>query len=409
MDLRYTPEYESFRREVLGFLRDHWPLRGADAARPQPEREALFRQRATERGYLYRSIPTKYGGSGQPPDILRSNIILEEFSRAEAPGELSSQGAAMLVPTLLEKGSDAQKAEYIPPTLRGELVWCQGYSEQGAGSDLASIQTRGELDGDEWVINGHKIWTSGAHESDMMFCLVRTEPDAGKHAGISYLLIDMKSPGIRVGTLMQMTRSEEFCEVFFDDVRVPAENIVGKRGEGWAVSRATLMHERNLIGSSDRMRANFQALVDLARKVERNGRPAIEDPHVRQRLAAIQGYVATQVYLGHRTLTAVARGELPGIEALMIKLNSTNIGHQISKLALDLIGDGALEAPSSVVYSPVDDGEHASWLGDYMWSLGIATAGGTANIQRNIIAERGLGLPRERAANLGPQGPTDTG
>jgi alkylation response protein AidB-like acyl-CoA dehydrogenase len=182
---------------------------------------------------------------------LRSNIILEEFSRAEAPGELSSQGAAMLVPTLLEKGSDAQKAEYIPPTLCGELVWCQGYSEQGAGSDLASIQTRGELDGDEWVINGHKIWTSGAHESDMMFCLVRTEPDAGKHAGISYLLIDMKSPGIRVGTLMQMTRSEEFCEVFFDDVRAQdvrrltrASVLRGNRAVQIASLRGALAEER---------------------------------------------------------------------------------------------------------------------------------------------------------------------
>jgi alkylation response protein AidB-like acyl-CoA dehydrogenase len=184
-------------------------------------------------------------------------------------------------------------------------------------------------------------------------------------------------------------------------VRVPIDNIVGKRGEGWAVSRATLMHERNLIGSSERMRANFAALVRLAREADRNGRPAISDPHIRQRLAEIQGYVGTQVYSGHRMLTCIARGEMPGIDALMMKINSTNIGHMISKLALELIGDGALEAPSAVVYSPVDDGRAASWLGDWMWSLGIAIAGGTANIQRNIIAERGLGLPRQRAANLG--------
>jgi len=236
----------------------------------------------------------------------------------------------------------------------------------------------------------------------MMFALVRTEPDAGKHAGISYLLIDMKSPGIRVNTLKQMTGTDEFCEVFFDEVRVPLENLVGKRGEGWAVSRATLMHERNLIGSSGRMKATFDALVRLAQGVERNGRPASQDPHIRQQLAEIWGYVSTQIYSGHRTLSAMAHGGLPGIEAMMMKINSTNIGHRISKLALELIGDGALEAPSDVVYSPVDDGEFKSWLGDYMWSLGIATAGGTANIQRNIISERGLGLPRQRAANLEP-------
>jgi alkylation response protein AidB-like acyl-CoA dehydrogenase len=401
MDLRYTPEYDAFRAEVREFLEAGWPLRNEEAALPLAEREALFRQRAAERGYLYRTFPKKYGGSEQPSDILRSNIILEEFSSAGAPGELSGQGASMLAPTLLEKGTEQQKQQYIPPTLRGEMTWCQGYSEPSAGSDLASVQTKAELDGDHWVVNGHKIWTSGAHEADMMFALVRTEPDAGKHAGISYLLIDMKSPGVRAATVMQMTRAEEFCEVFFDDVRVPVANIVGERGEGWAVSRATLMHERNLIGNSDRMKANFAALVKLAQTVERNGRPASEDANIRQRLAEVQGYVATQVYSGHRMLTCIARGEMPGIDAMMTKINSTNIGHMISKLALELIGDSALEAPSSVAYSPVDNGEHASWLGDYTWSLGIATAGGTANIQRNIIAERGLGLPRQRAANLG--------
>jgi len=400
MDLRYTAEYEAYRAEVREFVASNWPLRGEEAELPLAEREARFRERAIARGYLYRTFPKKYGGSEQPSDILRSNIILEEWERAGAPGELAGQGPSMLAPTLLEKGSEQQKQKYIAPTLRGEIVWCQGYSEPGAGSDLASIQTRAELDCDHWVVNGHKIWTSGAHESDMMFALVRTEPDAGKHAGISYLLIDMKSPGVRAATLMQMTRAEEFCEVFLDDVRVPVDNIVGRRGEGWAVSRATLMHERNLIGNSGRMKANFAALVKLAQSVERNGRPASEDASIRQRLAEIQGYVATQIYSGHRMLTCMARGEMPGIDAMMTKINSTNIGHMISKLALELIGDSALEAPSTVVYSPVDDGRHASWLGDYMWSLGIATAGGTANIQRNIVAERGLGLPRQRATNL---------
>jgi alkylation response protein AidB-like acyl-CoA dehydrogenase len=401
MDLRYTPEYDTFRGEVRAFLKQSWPLSGEQADLPEAERERIFRDLATERSYLYRSIPKKYGGSEQVPDILKSKIILEELTRAGAPGELTGQGPAMLVPTLLEKGTEAQKEKFIPPTIRGEMVWAQGYSEPGAGSDLASLQARAVLDGDEWVINGQKIWTSGAHEADMMFCLVRTEPDAGKHAGISYLLVDMKAPGIRVSTLKQMTGTEEFCEVFLDDVRTPAENIVGERGEGWAVSRATLMHERALIGSSDRMVADFDQLVKLAQKARIDGRPAIEDSHVRQRLAEIQGYVATQTYSGHRMLTATGRGEFAGVVMMMAKINSTNIGHMIAKLALDLIGDGAIEVPNDAPYSPVDDGTHASWLGDWIWSLGIATAGGTANIQRNIVAERGLGLPRERAANMG--------
>ena len=401
MDLRYTPEYDAFRGEVRAFLKQSWPLSGEQADLPEEERERIFRDLATERGYLYRSVPKKYGGSEQEPDILKSKIILEEFTRAGAPGELTGQGPAMLVPTLLEKGNEAQKEKFIPPTIRGEMVWAQGYSEPGAGSDLASLQARAVLDGDEWVINGQKIWTSGAHEADMMFCLVRTEPDAGKHAGISYLLVDMNAPGIRVSTLKQMTGTEEFCEVFFDDVRAPTENIVGERGEGWAVSRATLMHERALIGSSDRMMADFDQLVKLAQKARIDGRPAIEDSHVRQRLAEIQGYVATQTYSGHRMLTATERGEFAGVVMMMAKINSTNIGHMMAKLALDLIGDGAFEVPNDAPYSPVDDGTHASWLGNWIWSLGIATAGGTANIQRNIVSERGLGLPRERAANMG--------
>jgi alkylation response protein AidB-like acyl-CoA dehydrogenase len=399
MDLRYTADYDAFRAEVRAFLAASWPLPG-QAALPEDERERIFRDRAVEAGYLYRSIPKRYGGSEQPSDILKLTIIVEEFARAGAPSQLEGQGPTMLVPTLLEKGSEAQKEQFIRPTIRGEMVWAQGYSEPGAGSDLASLQTRAELDGDEWVINGQKIWTSGANEADMMFCLVRTEPDAGKHAGISYLLVDMKSPGIRVRTLEQMTGTEEFCEVFFDDVRIPAENIVGKRGEGWAVSRATLMHERALIGSGDRMEANFAQLVKLARAARIDGRPAIELADVRQRLAEIQGYVATQTWSGKRMLTATARGEFAGIVMMMAKINSTNIGHRMAKLALDLIGDGALAVPNDAPYSPVDDGTRASWLGNWMWSLGIATAGGTANIQRNIIAERGLDLPREPAANL---------
>jgi len=401
MDLRYKPEYDAFREEVGSFLAANWPLPGGRADLPEGdgERERIFRDLATERGYLYRSIPKRYGGSEQEPDILKSKIIVDEFARAGAPAELAGQGPAMLVPTLLEKGSEAQMEKFIRPTIRGEMIWAQGYSEPGAGSDLASLQTRAVLDGDEWVINGQKIWTSGAQEADMMFCLVRTEPDAGKHAGISYLLVDMKAPGIRVSTLKQMTETEEFCEVFFDDVRTPAENIVGERGEGWAVSRATLMHERALIGSSDRMEANFAQLVKLAREARIDGRPAIEDSSVRQRLTEIQAYVAAQTYSGHRMLTSTARGEFAGIVMMMAKIHATNIGHLMAKLALDLIGDGAFEEPNDVPYSPVDDGTSASWLGNWMWSLGIATAGGTANIQRNIIAERGLGLPRERAAN----------
>jgi alkylation response protein AidB-like acyl-CoA dehydrogenase len=249
------------------------------------------------------------------------------------------------------------------------------------------------------VIHGQKIWTSGAHVADYMFCLVRTEPEASKHAGISYLLLDMKQPGIEVRPLPQMTGHADFNEVFLNGARTPKDWIVGRRGEGWIVSRTTLKHERNSIGDASQTRGLFDALVDLARRSERHGRPAIEDPAVRQRLAAIEGYVLSHVYTGYRQLTAQVRGESPGIVGMMNKLHSTNIGRAITELAQDLLEDQALVDPAQADRRPGEAPTRAEeWVAQTMWALGIAIAGGTANIQRNVIAERGLGLPRDLAA-----------
>ena len=390
MDLTYDSELESFREEVRSFLADNWPRQGDDAVQ-------AFRQRAIDAGYLYRHIPKKYGGSEQEANPLKAQIIREEFGRARAPGEPLGIGPSMLAPTLLERGTEWQKERFIPKTITGEYVWCQGYSEPGSGSDLASLRTKGELVGDQWVINGQKVWTSGAHIADYMFCLVRTEPDAPKHKGISYLLIDMKQPGIEVRPLRTMTGTADFNEVFLTDVRTPRDWIVGERGEGWLVSRTTLKHERNSIGGARRTEEAFLALARLARKTQRGGRPAIEDPLIRQRLAALEGYVQAHKYSGFRQLTKDAKGESAGILTLMMKLFSTNIGHDVSRLALDLLGsDGMLSAGDSHLGTAPRDAH--GWIGRYMYSLGIAVAGGTANIQRNVIAERGLGLPRDAAA-----------
>jgi alkylation response protein AidB-like acyl-CoA dehydrogenase len=399
MDLRYSKEYEEYRREVRAFLKAHWPPTG-DAAKGSPEKQAAdFRALAITQGYVARSIPAAYGGSEQPPDVLKAVIIAEEFGRARAPGDVRGIGASMLVPTLLEHGREDQKQRFIPPTIRGEMHWCQGYSEPGSGSDLASLKTRAELVHGEWVVNGQKIWTSGAQFAQYMFCLCRTEPDAPKHAGISYLLIDMASPGIEVRPLRQMTGSADFNEVFFTNVRVPKDSIVGKRGEGWTVSRSTLKHERNMIGDAAGSRALFEGLVRLARETKRNGKAAIEDSEVRQQLATIEGYVLSHQYSGYRQLTQAARGKDPGIAGMMNKLTSTNIGQSVAKLALDLLGDEGLVAPTQ---EPRGMGlmprGHAGWITQNMWSLGVAIAGGSANIQRNVIAERGLGLPRDFAA-----------
>ncbi|MAG32354.1 MAG: acyl-CoA dehydrogenase [Deltaproteobacteria bacterium] len=398
MDLSYGSEIEDFRREVQAFLGASWPPSGEDEESSHEEQTRRFRERATEQGYLNRHVPKQYGGSQQLPDALRATVIREEFAAAHAPMEPRGIGTMMLVPTLLDRGTDWQKEKFVGPTILGEITWCQGYSEPGSGSDLASLKTRGELRDGEWVINGQKIWTSSAMDADYMFCLVRTEPDAKKHAGISYLLIDMKRPGIDVRPLKQMTGSAEFNEVFLNDVRTPEDWIVGKRGEGWLVSRTTLKHERNSIGAAAQSVGLLEGLVALAKERKLGDRPAIEDAAVRRGLVEIEGYIRSHEYSGYYQMSKDLKSESAGIIQLMNKLNSTNIGDRVAKLVIQILGDDALVAPSALGLG-MGGGGAAGWVNQYMSSLGVAIAGGSANIQRNVIAERGLGLPRDAAAN----------
>ncbi len=396
MDLRFSEEYEAYRSEVKAFLADNWPLEGEEAKLTLTEQQARFRARAIGAGYLARAILRKYGGSEQLADVLKGLIIRQEFGKAQAPLDPAGNGPTMLVPTLLEHGTEEQKERIIPPTMKGELVFCQGYSEPGSGSDLASVQTRAELVGDEWVINGQKTWTSGAQTADYCFCLCRTEPEQSKHAGISYLLIPMKQPGVDVRPLKQMSGDSHFNEVFFDDARTTTDNLVGKRGEGWIVSRSTLKHERNTVGNAQGVAMLFERLVMLAKHVDLEGRPAIQDATVRERLAEIEGYVRSHEYSGYRQLTCDARRQDPGPVVTMNKLVGTNIGKMMGKLGLDLVGDGGLSAPASRWGGdPLVSG---SWVSQFMGSHAQAIAGGTSNIQRNIIGERALGLPRDWAA-----------
>lgn len=397
MDLKFSEEHEAYRRTLREFLKG-WPLQGDEAELPQLEQERLFRRRGIDAGYVYFDIPKEYGGAGQQPDVLKSAIIIEAYARTGAPGNGVNQGPGLLVPTLIEFGTEEQKRRFIPPTLSGELRWCQGYSEPGAGSDLASLQCSAELVADEWVINGQKIWTSNAQDSDYLFGLFRTEPDAGKHAGISYLLIELNQPGIEIRPLKQITGSLDFNEVFFTDARTPAEYIVGNRGEGWAVSRATLKHERNLIGNPNMMREHFDSTVELARRTLRNGRPAIEDPLIRNRLAEIEGYVRTAEVSKLRQMTAAAKGEelkvmLP---MLMNKLYTTDTMQKIMHLAYELLGAEGMLAPTAEDIANYARTHTATgFVEQYIFSQGPAIAGGATNIQLNIIGERGLGLPRD--------------
>jgi alkylation response protein AidB-like acyl-CoA dehydrogenase len=402
VDLRESPEHEAFRADVRAFLASAWPLQRDEARLPEARQHALFRERAVARGYLFRDVPRVYGGSEQPADAIRDAILLEEFAASGVPGSLPSMGPSMLAPTLLELGTEAQRARFIPPTLRHEIAWCQGYSEPNAGSDLASLTSRAELDGDEWVIHGHKVWTSLAAQADWMFGLFRTEPGAAKHAGISYLLVPMKQPGVRVAPLRQMNGGAEFYEVFFDGARTAKENVVGQRGEGWKVSRSTLVHERKLIGDPNYIRRLFRGTLELARRTEWQGRPALSDPGIRRRFARIEGFVLAQEYTNLRQLSASAKGAFLKVMVPMLvtKLHSTNLTQEITRLALDLMGADSLRMPSEEEAQgyTIPKLTAGTLLSQYMFTIATSIAGGASNIQRNIIGERVLGLPRDLRA-----------
>jgi alkylation response protein AidB-like acyl-CoA dehydrogenase len=386
MDLNETPEMATFRGEVKAFLETH-----RDAYAQGSANDPLAWQRLLiEHGYAARTIPKEYGGYGAEPDILKGRIIAEEFIATGAPRGLAGQGISMLVPTLLEVGSEDQKRRWIGPTLRGEIIWCQGYSEPGAGSDLANLQTRAVEDGDDFLISGSKIWTSTAAQAQMMFCLVRTEPEAAKHEGISYLLIPMSTPGIEVRPLKTMTGASEFNEVFFTDVRVPKDQVVGGRGRGWFVANTTLKHERGMLGDPNATEARLNALIELMKSETVDGQRVIDNPVFRDRLMQLQGRVLSMKFNGLRLITSQLTQEPAGLAGLIVKLQGCELNHQLAALAIDALGE------LGILYQ---DGPHlrarGSWQRNYMFDLGLIIGGGTAQIQKNIIAERGLGLPRE--------------
>jgi alkylation response protein AidB-like acyl-CoA dehydrogenase len=387
MDLSYGPEYEAFRHEVRTFLKQRGkdaPSSSVRSVEVSPEMRR-WQTLLVEKGYVCRTVPREYGGAGAEPDLLKTIIIEEEFTQARVALGIENQGISMFVPTLLSYGSDEQKRRYVGPTIRGEMVWCQGYSEPGAGSDLASLKTSAVLDGDEFVVNGQKIWTSTAKEAQMMFALVRSEPDAPKHKGISYLLIDMKSPGLEVRPLKTMTGAASFNEVFFDNVRVPKENLVGQRGQGWEVGTTTLFHERNMLGRSHQTETMLQQCADVLRDTG-----AISDAVFRDRFASIEARVLAMKYHGLRLLTDGLKGRKSGGASLITKLNGCQLNHDICALAIDALREhGVLRRGSKYVR---DEG---IWQAQYMFTLGLIIGGGTAQIQKNIIAEHGLGMPRE--------------
>jgi alkylation response protein AidB-like acyl-CoA dehydrogenase len=401
MNLNYGPEYKNFKKEVITFCKKWEGVHFVDEAKlPLTPITKVGGKKITRtewqsilinEGYFARSIPKEYGGYGGESDIIKNRIIASEFSNNKIPSPMSGQGIDMLVPTLLELGTEEQKKQYIEKTLLGEIIWCQGYSEPNAGSDLASLQTKGELVDDNWVINGQKIWTSTAQYSQMMFCLVRTEPEAKKHAGISYLLIPMETPGIDIRPLVDMTLKAGFNEVFFTDVTIPETNIVGKRGEGWAVANATLTHERGSLTDPNGTMNRINSLIDRMKKETINGKKLIDIPVYRDKLMALQAKVMAFQSNSLRVLSAkINSGQDIKMAGMIQKYYGTELRHELEGFAVDVMGEiGTLYEDSPHLR------DKGSWQFLYMYYLGLIIGGGTSQIQKNIIAERGLGMPRE--------------
>ncbi|MDQ3916037.1 MAG: acyl-CoA dehydrogenase [Actinomycetota bacterium] len=393
MDFRDTPSEAAFRAELRAWmdanLPDDWAHRGPSSGRGDEETARAWARKLFEGGYAGLTWPQEYGGAGAP--YTHQAIFLEEVARAEAPEHIGIIGLGMAGPTIIVHGTEEQKARYLHKILSGEEVWCQGFSEPGSGSDLASLRTRAERDGDDFVVNGQKVWSSFAHIADHCIVMVRTDPSAPKHGGITYLLADMHAPGIEVRPLRQITGDPEFNEIFFTDVRVPAANVLGEVDGGWAVAMTTLMHERGTLGFAltARLEVLVKNLVALAKEVRTNGRPASEDPLFRDRIARQWIELQELRFTNYRALTGLVKTGVPGPEGSIAKLHWSESNQRLGKLALEILGPRAgLEGPEGPW--------NGYWQYQQLRSRGNTIEAGTSEVLRNIIAERVLGLPRSR-------------
>ena len=402
MDLTFGEKYDTFRLEVRSFIEDNKdsaPKNTADREEARTQGR-VWQRLLVDNGYAARRFPKQYGGSEVEPDILENRIMAEEFARAGVSAGLGGQGIGMLMPVMMQRGTEAQKDFFMEPTLTGKMNWCQGYSEPNSGSDLASLSTRAALDGDEWVINGQKIWTSGAKQADWMFCLVRTEPDAPKHQGISFLLIKMGTPGLDVRPIKTMTNETFFNEVFFTDVRIPKDQIIGERGEGWIIANEILRNERDGLGDPNVTLSRLNTLIELMQEETVDGQRLIENPVYRDRVMEIQARVMALRFNDLRLLSANVNNREEPLATMIVKLQGTELRHALEGLAVDVLGEhGTLFEDSKYLRN---DG---SWQHDYMYFLGLIIGGGTNQIQKNIISERGLGMPKEPR----PQQPKNKG
>jgi len=398
MDFRFSPAEEAFRQEVRDWLKVNLPEdwtgdRFTRASREDAAAEGMsiykeFALKLATKGWVAPHWPEAYGGLGF--SIVDQLIFNEEMAEANAPIGYSSIGVGWAGPTIIVCGSEEQKKRFLSPITSGEMMWCQGFSEPNAGSDLANISTRAVRDGDDYVINGQKIWTSGAHYADWMILIARTDPDAPKHKGISYFLVDMKTPGITIQPLIDMMDNHGFNEIFFENVRVPRANLLGEENRGWYMAATTLDFERSSIGGAVEARRMVEEIVGYTKDTKSNGHRLYDEAPVRWRLgeAAMEAEIGR--LLSYRVVTLQSRGQVPNYEASIAKLFNTDMKLRMARSGLEIMGlYGQLDHKDK--YAPLK----GKFERQYLWQTGLAVGGGTTEIQKNIIAMRGLGLPRQ--------------
>lgn len=393
MDFNDTPQEAEFRAEVRAWLKENVPHYDAPPANEQEsiERSKAWQAKKYDAGWACLNWPKEYGGRGASP--IELVIWQQEEAKYDLPNNIFSIGLGMCGPTMMAYATEEQKQRYLPKMARGEEIWCQLFSEPAAGSDLAGLRTRSVKDGDEWVINGQKIWTSGAHYSDFGILVTRSDPTAPKHQGLTFFFLDMKSPGVEIKPIKQISGGANFNEVYFTDVRIPDAQRLGEVGGGWQVSITTLMNERLAVGSAGG--PDFDHIYDLARRVELDEGPAIKNQAVREKLADWYCQMSGLKYTRFRTQSALSRGETPGPEASIAKVVSAKKLQDISAFGLELMELAGLVSDESL-----DESMQQFQLG-YLSAPGLRIAGGTDEILRNIIAERVLGLPGDIRVDKG--------
>lgn len=393
MDLNLTAEETSFRDELRAWLKTNvprdWDERREESLESRFDYLKRWQYKLYQAGWAGISWPKEYGGRGAP--LMQQVIFWQEMALANAPPSANVLGLGIIGPTIIAFGTEVQKKRFLPKILSAEEIWCQGFSEPDAGSDLANLRCEARLDGDHYLVNGQKVWNSYGWAAHWCELVVRTDPNVPKHKGLTVLLVDMKTPGVEVRPLRQMTGETEFNELFFHDVRVPVANVVGKVNEGWDVAIGTLMHERGTFGAGLQIiyKRNMDRLIELASRFHRNGRPAIEDPLIRQKLAQCYAEIEIMRLNQMRAFSRISATGVPGPEGSIQKIFWSELNQRFQQAAQEILGPyGQIEGPDPLA---VDQG---MWAYGYLRSRGNTIEAGTSEIQRNIIGHFVLGLPK---------------